>query len=329
MSFFKRNAIAYLILFVATLVVSLAGCVGSAPQALSESPLMTPIPSPMNSLADSSTNTPGAIANRATPSTRSSSGQANSGQANSGDALWMSDFSQADWMDSWQVRDRGSWGSENFEIIADSRGRFSQVLRVRYPAGSASPSVTRNIAAPIGGGQFYGELGISGHDALRLSYYVRFSENFDFVKGGKLPGLFGGDGGSGRVIPNGTDGFSTRYMWRQRGEGEVYAYLPTSSEHGTSIGRGNWRFRRDRWHHLVQEVVLNHAGEADGRVRVWFDDDEVLDEEGLTFRTVNTLQLNGIFFSTFFGGGDPSWATPADVYTDFAEFSVDLVDAPA
>jgi len=43
---------------------------------------------------------------------------------------------------------------------------------------------------------------------------------------------------------------------------------------------------------------------------------------GLTFRTVPTLRIEGLFFSTFFGGGDASWATPRDQYADFAGFEL-------
>lgn len=239
---------------------------------------------------------------------------------------WSDKFEAANWMERWGVRKKGDWGLENIEVMRDSGDKFSKVLRVRYPAGSASPTVARNEQAPVGGAQFFADLGMPSRDSLRLSYYVRFSKNFDFVKGGKLPGLFGGTVNDGRKIPDGTNGFSTRYMWRKNGDGEVYAYLPTSSEQGTSIGRGNWRFKRGTWHHLKQEVVLNQPGQKDGRIRVWLDGKKVLDEGGLIFRTTDKLKIEGILFSTFFGGGDTSWATPKDVYADFADFSVSSVE---
>ncbi|HEY9669652.1 MAG TPA: hypothetical protein V6C91_22755, partial [Coleofasciculaceae cyanobacterium] len=222
----------------------------------------------------------------------------------------------------WGIRKTGEWGLKNTEVMADYSDRFSKVLRVRYSAGSASPTVSRNQQAPLGGVQFFADLGMRSQDSLRLSYYVRFSKDFDFVKGGKLPGFFGGTDTDGRQIPDGTNGFSTRYMWRKNGDGEVYAYLPTSTKHGTSMGRGNWRFKRATWHHLEQEVVLNQPGQKNGRIRVWFDGKKVLDEDRLVFRTTNDLKIEGILFSTFFGGGDVSWATPKDVYADFADFSV-------
>ncbi|MGF1540358.1 MAG: polysaccharide lyase, partial [Pleurocapsa sp.] len=119
--------------------------------------------------------------------------------------------------------------------------------------------------------------------------------------------------------------FSTRFMWRRHGEGEIYAYLPTSSKRATSIGHGNWRFQSDQWYLLEQEVILNDPGVANGQIRVWLDGKKVVEQGGLTFRQVSHLTIDGIYFSTFFGGGDPSWATPQDVYVDFANFSVSTV----
>lgn len=238
------------------------------------------------------------------------------------DTLWEGKLDDRNWKQQWNVQNRGDWGWENLEIIDDETGRFNHVIRVRYPAGSASPRVSRREDRPLGGSQFYANLGIEPRDRLRLSYYVRFSENFDFVKGGKLPGLFGGRGNSGGKIPDGTDGFSTRYMWRQDGEGEVYAYLPTSEEYGTSIGRGSWQFQPGIWYHLEQVVTLNDRDENNGQIQVFVDGVEAIDRQNLTFRTTEALKIEGLFFSTFFGGGNASWATPRDVYIDFADFSV-------
>lgn len=229
------------------------------------------------------------------------------------------------WLQEWGIREKGKWGFDNISLIKDPDGRFDRVLQVRYPAGSVTPSYSRKKNAPIGGAQFFADLGISPTDTLRLSYYLRFSDDFDFVKGGKLPGLFGGTRVSGGKIPDGTNGFSTRFMWRRDGDGELYAYLPTSKKYGTSIGRGDWQFTPGKWHHLEQEVTLNQPGSNNGKVKVWLDGKEVLDKGGLTFRTTDDLKIEGIFFSTFFGGSSSSWATPKDVEIDFADFSISTV----
>ena len=230
------------------------------------------------------------------------------------------------WINSWEPRDSKSWGLDNLEILSSVDGPFETVLRVYYPAGSASPSVSRKTESPLGGAQFYADLFLPAQTALSLTYYVRFAEGFDFVKGGKLPGLFGGVGASGGSIPNGEDGFSVRLMWRRDGQGEVYAYLPTSETYGTSIERGAWRFQPGIWYKLRQDIRLNTPDRADGEIQLWVNDTLVIEQTDLIFRTVDSLQIDGIFFSTFFGGGDVSWATPQDTSIDFANFSVTAVD---
>ncbi|ESA33636.1 polysaccharide lyase [Leptolyngbya sp. Heron Island J] len=241
-------------------------------------------------------------------------------------SLWESDLSTPNWLTQWQPRQEKSWGLNNVEIVSMTTPPFEHILRVHYPAGSASPSVARNTDSPLGGAQFYGDLFIPAQDKMQLTYYVRFANGFDFVKGGKLPGLFGGTGASGGSIPNGTDGFSARLMWRQNGQGEVYAYMPTSENYGTSIGRGTWTFQPNTWYKVTQEIQLNTPNINDGQIRLWINDSLVLEKGDLLFRTVNSLQVDGIFFSTFFGGSDSSWATPQDTYIDFANFSVSVVN---
>ncbi len=236
--------------------------------------------------------------------------------------LWQNSFSDADWMDAWDVRSSKSWGFDNLEVIPSAQGKSEPILRVDYPKGSASPSVSRKAGVALGGAQFYADLDLPPQDELRLSYDVRFSDNFDFVKGGKLPGLFGGAGASGGNIPDGTDGFSTRLMWRRDGDGEMYAYLPTSKGYGTSIERGAWQFEPGDWTRVEQEVKLNNPKRSDGEIRVWVNDELVIDQRDLKFRTTDSLKIDGVFFSTFFGGGDASWATPQDVHVDFANFAV-------
>jgi len=59
---------------------------------------------------------------------------------------------------------------------------------------------------------------------MTLSYSVRFQPGFRFAKGGKLPGLFGGDAGSGAGMRR--PGSPRGFMCGPAG-GEVYAYFRT------------------------------------------------------------------------------------------------------
>jgi len=231
--------------------------------------------------------------------------------------LWSDNFNSPDWISRWHIREKGV--PRNIEVIADPSSKFTKILRVHYKKGSINPA---NASLPGGGTTFHASLGLNPSDDLYLRYYIRFANDFLFNRGGKLPGLFGGATYDGGSIPNGANGFSTRYMWRRNGLGELYAYLPTSVDYGTSLGQGGWKFVPGVWHSLEQHVTLNTLGKKNGIIQVWFDGRLVLDEQDLYFRSTNKLKIEGIFFSTFFGGHDLSWAVPIDTYADFANFAV-------
>jgi hypothetical protein len=114
-------------------------------------------------------------------------------------------------------------------------------------------------------------------------------------------------------------------MWRPGGAGEQYAYILPAREWGTELGLGAWTFTSGRWHRIAEELILNTDGQDDGRSRVWFDAEPTsaptFEATGLVFRRDSTGPTM-LFFSTFFGGHDISWATPVDTFIDFARFVV-------
>ena len=213
------------------------------------------------------------------------------------------------------------FGLDRTEILDEPDENLGPVLRVSYPEGSASQGMARELGSPEGGAQLLLQMQEPA-DELHLRYFVRFPAGFEFVKGGKLPGFYGGEANDGGRIPDGTDGFTTRYMWRAQGAGEVYAYLPSSEDHGTSLGRGSWSFPTGRWVSIEQAVQLNQPDEEDGSITVWLDGVEVFRDDDVEYRTVDSLKIDGLLFSTFFGGADPSWASPQDQVVDFADFEV-------
>jgi hypothetical protein len=214
----------------------------------------------------------------------------------------------------------GSFGTDRISLSRDTSAPGPAVLRVDFPADSASERAAEDDGTAHGGAQLYLRWAAGPSDEAYLYYAARFPTGFDFVRGGKLPGLYGGTVTSGQRIPDGTDGFSTRYMWRAGGAGEVYAYLPTSVEHGTSLGRGDWVWPTGTWFSIEQHVRLNTPGRADGLVEVWLNGRMVLSQRHLDFRSTLNLRIEGLFFSTFFGGDDRSWATPRAQSVEFADF---------
>ncbi|KAJ8321778.1 hypothetical protein KUTeg_000249 [Tegillarca granosa] len=243
-----------------------------------------------------------------------------------------------------------------FEAISDNKFGYvtadsdptnhnRKVLRVDYKAGSYGTGTGK-------GAQFYIKPhNISGgREELTLSYDLYIDPNFEWIKGGKLPGLFGG-----ATTCSGhrdTDNcFSTRYMWRCHANGEIYAYIPhnqypsyadwcdydhergcnyhydfvnndiiCNSHSGQSLGRGKFQYHHGRWHTFTQYVKLNHHQNHDGELKVWVDGHPVYHETRLLFRNDSSIKIDGIFFSTFFGGNDHTWATKRDTYTLFRDF---------
>ncbi|KAF9653631.1 hypothetical protein BDM02DRAFT_3086800 [Thelephora ganbajun] len=191
------------------------------------------------------------------------------------------------------------------------------VLQVTYAKGGSSSSGS--------GIQFY-SLWNSTSDAFRtalLTYEVAFDSTFDWVKGGKLPGLRGGpdpnacDGGS---TSDGTC-FSTRIMWRKLGDGEAYAYILTpnnlcsdqrvrcNEDFGISLDRGAFTFQAGQWNRINLLVQLNSDPHiANGQIQVFYNDVLAITQQNLQFRRTSDLTVGGMFFSTFYGGSDASWA---------------------
>jgi hypothetical protein len=207
---------------------------------------------------------------------------------------------------------------ENVEILSGDGGEGG-FLRVRYPEDSVNFG-SADDETPLGGAAFYAPFAKT--KASCLHYRVRFPTDFEFAKGGKLPGLYAGEAPSGGEKVSGKDGWSIRLMWREDGEGELYEYVfNKKGKYGLSAGRGAFTFPRGRWVEVDLEVVVNDPDERNGKARLWIDGRPVIEQEDLVYSTEDDGPLEGgLMFSTFFGGSSDSWASPKDQHVDFADF---------
>jgi len=233
-------------------------------------------------------------------------------------------------LQGWSIyQGRIQQGTENVAFVSDPWPNYrlptsdsfpspsGPVLRVTYPKGGFSSSGS--------GAQFYSLWNSTGatFKTMLLTYEVAFDPTFDWVRGGKLPGLRGGPN------PNSCDGgsqsdgtcFSTRIMWRTSGNGEAYAYVLTpnglcsdenvlcNDDYGTSVGRGEFRFQPGQWNRISLLVQLNGEGQtANGQIQVFYNDVLAITQQNLQFHRTFDLSIGGLFFSTFYGGSDSSWA---------------------
>ncbi|CDH49252.1 polysaccharide lyase family 14 protein [Lichtheimia corymbifera JMRC:FSU:9682] len=214
----------------------------------------------------------------------------------------------------------------------------SGIIEVQYKAGSYA---AKDDGA-IGGCEFnaypFGES--ASFDSALLSYQVAFDDGFDWVQGGKLPGIFGGGDDekcSGGDKADGSNCFSLRLMWREDGEGEAYAYIPDDEicdskqnnvtcidGFGISFSRGAIKFNTNEWTKMEIYVKMNDASDSNGELKVWQDDSLLIDASNIKYRTTDQLGVSSLMFSTFFGGGSKEYASSTDTSTYYKniEFSV-------
>lgn len=243
--------------------------------------------------------------------------------------------------ESWNVTNASFRASAARCVTRDGR----ECLQVDYPRGSYKPSSDRE-----GGLGFYASpRGQFPADEAELRYSVLFDEGWDWAKGGKLPGLYvsrsaGAPGASGgHVVP---DAATCRVMWRAGGAAEAYVYLPSNGTrhltyrdipglvqgggaHGDSLWRGLLRLHAGAWNDVAMRLRLNSFDKA-GQART--DGGLELTVNGVTrrfdklvWRTTPDGAIQGVVFHTFFGGGDPSWATPRDARAWFSNVHVSKV----
>ena len=198
-------------------------------------------------------------------------------------------------------------------------GGSGRSIRIRYPRNQFGPGENGT------GAQFRVE--VPGHRTdLYAAYRVRFSNNFDWGLGGKLPGFEGGESNSG-CAPTWNRGWSARSMWRPSGRAVSYLYTtqrnPSNNcgiDHPWNLG-GQRYFSRGRWHTVETRVRLNTPGSDNGVVEGWIDGVRVANYRDIPFRPStspgSSTRIESLYFSTFHGGNSSIWAPNVDCYADF------------
>lgn len=223
---------------------------------------------------------------------------------------------------------------DNESRVSIVKSNMNKFISVKYPVGSCGSKNTDGCSKGSGA-QWLMPLD-RNYVELYLSYRVQFIDGFNFVQGGKLPGLTASPNPvattppTGGIKPGECDGFSARYMWRSNGIAETYLYSPAQpniygedliwyNANGTPV-----QFIPGRWYAITQRLVMNTPGVSDGILEIWLDGVNVQRKSNIFYRgaACPALGTNQLYFSTFFGGNDDSWAATKDEYLFFDDFVI-------
>ncbi len=236
-----------------------------------------------------------------------------------------------------------SWGDVTGSIKGIKEGRCSivniegeNVLEVLYPEGKFGPD---------DGGAKWNLNFDRPYEEYALEYKIRVPKDFDFVRGGKLPGLYGGSGPAGGASTAEADGFSVRTMWRELGVLCQYVYYmdkeetkkwgsnfiwTTRENKNMPITKDMWKdmnthfddrvyLTPDTWHTLKTYIKMNTPDQEDGKIICWFNGIEVVNLN-LRFRKDMSFGIDKFKFTTFFGGNDETWTPKKDEKMYFKDF---------
>ncbi|OTA17337.1 hypothetical protein Xvie_01184 [Xenorhabdus vietnamensis] len=225
-------------------------------------------------------------------------------------------YSSKNFKSDWSISPTSSSGLNQgrLNIVIDPQDDKNKVLELTYLSNTVGSKAGTSFNAPING----------EHEALWLQYRVMFSKDFMWIKGGKLPGLSGGDHPSGCIDNGSFDGFSSRLMWRKAGELFGYLYYPEKNERCGDYIKLNTSLNKSVWYTLTQYVKLNSISKHDGIYIQYIDNKEVFRANNLNFRNQSDVFIDAIKWSSFFGGSTLDWAPPVEQYAYFDDFIVSL-----
>jgi hypothetical protein len=219
-------------------------------------------------------------------------------------------YTSTDFVPDWNMQ-AGSSPNGNVQIINDDATHKS-VMRANYPKGTIGPTSSHGFT-------WYSWFSTKGEE-IYFSYDVRFKPGFEWVLGGKIPGVVGGSVTSGQ-LPTSTSGFSSRLVWKSGGSLVFYLYYPDQTGiYGDVYGFDGFNFETGKWYNLTMRIVLNSVingtANADGILEGYVDGILRFQKTGIRLRRSETIKIERMYLCSFFGGNTPEWGAAKDEWID-------------
>lgn len=156
-----------------------------------------------------------------------------------------------------------------------------------------------------------------------LSFDFLLHEDFEFVRGGKMNGLAGGNATTG-CKPVDPEGWSARMTWGTNGIPQIYVYhQDRRGACGDGVSAEDYILERNRWYRAEIYVRLNSGiGTNDGIAALFLDGEKVAEMTGLNLTGSMNTKIDKFIFNTFHHGSDDSYTPSKTVHVSFDNFTV-------
>jgi len=171
-------------------------------------------------------------------------------------------------------------------------------------------------------------------EEIYFRYYLRFADDWNPQRGGKLPGISGtyNRAGWGGRPSNGSNGWSARGLFRGQSDGKTpVGYYCYHADMKGQYGSG-WVWEQDRrgylqnnrWYCIEQYAKMNTPGKNDGILRAWVDGRPAFEKTDIRMRDVDALKIEAVWFNVYLGG---TWTSKSDhhLYIDDVVIARDRV----
>ncbi|MBN1187090.1 MAG: hypothetical protein JXB49_32730, partial [Bacteroidales bacterium] len=221
-------------------------------------------------------------------------------------------YDHDDYVSDWNLHSSSELhDKEIIDIIVDSDPIRNKVMRGYYAVGTAGPDQH--------GFLWYSPIAKPCNE-LYFSYDIKFKPGFQWVLGGKIPGITGGTVSSDH-LPTKESGFSVRHMWKEDGALVFYVYHQDQTiNYGSTWYYKDINLESGVWYNLTLRVVLNTFSngtpKSNGILEGFIDGKLIFQKTDLNYRALESISIDNMYISSFFGGSVEDWAATRDEWID-------------
>ena len=227
------------------------------------------------------------------------------------DVIFSCDFESEDWYEQFGMR--GS--PKRVDMVSSDRARkfeplSGKALRIKVDAGGHyGASIMYRFKEQTG----------AEPEEIYFRYYLRFADDWNPQRGGKLPGISGtyNRAGWGGRPSNGRNGWSARGLFRGQADGKTpVGYYCYHADMKGRYGSGwTWEQQKrgylanNRWYCIEQYARMNTPGKNDGILRAWIDGKPAFEKTDIRMRDVDALKIEAVWLNIYLGG---TWTSGSD-----------------